>query len=119
MPFPPNRLGPDPRVSSRRAARLYRLVKTLASSAHKRQQLIRLSRAGMRTFYRDLNLLEEYGIPVQMSRGRYKLTKPLNEALDRLPFPAPELSFGDVLALTKGRGPAQAKLRGQLSDLTK
>ena len=119
MPFPVNRLGPDPRVSSRRAARLYRLVTTLDESARSRPQLIRLGRAGMRTFYRDLTLLGDYGIEVRMSEGRYELVTPLNEALSRLPFPPPELSFSDVLELSKGRGSAQAKLKAQLEDLTR
>ena len=118
MPFPSNRLGPDPRISSRRAARLYRMVTTLAESSRSRQQLIRQGRAGMRTFYRDLILLAEYHIELRRSKGGYKLVTPLKEALGRLPFPPPELSFGDVLELAKGRGPAQAKLRAQLDDLT-
>jgi predicted DNA-binding transcriptional regulator YafY len=118
MPFPANRLGPDPRISSRRAARLYRLLTELNESSRSRPQLIRLGRAGMRTFYRDLTLLAEYGIDVRMSEGRYELVTPLREALARLPFPPPELSFGDVLELTKGRGTAQSKLRAQLDDLT-
>lgn len=118
MPFPANRLGPDPRISSRRAARLYRLLSTLNENARSRPQLMRLGRAGMRTFYRDLTLLGEYGIDVQMAAGRYQLVTPLKEALARLPFPPPELSFGDVLELTKGRGPARSKLRAQLDDLT-
>ena len=119
MPFPPNRLGPDPRISSRRAARLYRLVRTLDQSARSRPQLIRLGRAGMRTFYRDLILLGEYGIVVRMSEGRYELITPIEEALSRLPFPPPELSFGDVLELSKGRGAAQSKLKAQFDDLTR
>ncbi len=117
MPFPANRLGPDPRISSRRAARLYRLLTTLDDKARSRPQLIRLGRAGMRTFYRDLTLLGEYGIEVRMSEGRYELVTPLKEALARLPFPPPELSFGDVLELSKGRGSAQSKLKAQLDDL--
>ncbi len=118
MRLPPNRLGPDPRISSRRAARLYRLVTTLAESTRSRSRLIRLGRAGTRTLYRDLALLIEYGIDVRVSRGRYELLTPLQAALGRLPFPPPELSFGDVLELSKGRGPAQSKLRAQLESLT-
>ena len=118
MPFPANRLGSDPRISSRRAARLYRLVTTLHKNARSRPQLIRLGRAGMRTFYRDLTPLGEYGIEVCMTEGRYELVTPLKQALAQLPFPPPELSFGDVLELSRGRGSAQSKLKAQLDDLT-
>lgn len=119
MPFPSNRLGPDPRISSRRAARLYRLVTTLAENPRPRPGLIRLGRAGMRTFYRDLTLLGEYGIDVRMSEGRYELVTSLKEALARLPFPPPKLSFSEVLELSKGRGPARSKLKAQFDDLTR
>lgn len=73
----------------------------------------------MRTFYRDLSLLAEYKIDVRVSSGRYRVAGPLKDALDRLPFPPPKLSFGDVMELIKGRGAAHAKLRAQLQVLTR
>jgi predicted DNA-binding transcriptional regulator YafY len=117
MPLPSNRLGPDPRISSRRAARLYRLLTTLAEEARSRSQLIRQGRAGMRTFYRDLSFLEGCGIAVGTGDGRYGLTSSLDEALAKLPFPTPELTFADVFELSKGRGRAAQKLRTQLNEL--
>lgn len=119
MRFHPVRPGAaDPKISPRRAARLYRLLTTLAEAPRSRPLLIRLGRAGMRTFYRDLNFLEASGIEVRTSKGRYELVPPLEQALGRLPFPQPELSFGDVFVLAKGKGPVPAKLRAQLRDLT-
>src|SRR5262245_20913190 len=111
--------GPEPRISSRRAARMYRLVTTLAKGSRSRADLVRLARAGMRTFYRDLTLLEECRIHVHLMGNRYRLDTPMNEALGRLPFPAPRLSFSDVIALSKGRGTAQAKLKAQFNALTR
>jgi hypothetical protein len=73
----------------------------------------------MRTFYRDLTLLEEYNIRVLFTDNRYRLDTPVKDALGRLPFPAPKLSFADVIALSKGRGPAQAKLKAQFNALTR
>jgi hypothetical protein len=72
----------------------------------------------MRTFYRDLNFLAASDIQVRTWHGHYELLSPLPEALRRLPFPPPELSFADVIELTKGRGPARQKLRAQLERLT-
>ena len=111
--------GPEPRISARRAARMFRLVTTLAKGSRPRGELLRLARAGMRTFYRDLTLLEEYKIHVHLSGSRYRLDTPMKDALSRLPFPAPSLSFSDVMALSKGRGPAHAKLKAQFNALTR
>jgi hypothetical protein len=72
----------------------------------------------MRTFYRDLTLLDEYKIAIRFSGHRYELITPLEQALRRLPFPPPELSFGDVIELTKGRGAAHAKLKAQFQTVT-
>ena len=99
-----NHSGADSRISARRAARMYRLVTTLAKGGRSRAHLIRLGRAGMRTFYRDLTLLERFAIDIQFSGSRYRLRTPVKDALSRLPFPSPKLSFADVIALTKNRG---------------
>ena len=112
------RLGPDPRISTRRAARLYRLLTTLNQSGRSRPQLVKLGRAGMRTFYRDLTVLDDCKIEVRLMKGQYCLMTALDTALNRLPFPTPELTFGDVFELSKGRTAAHAKLRGQVQALT-
>ena len=114
-----HRPRPAPHISPRRAARLYRLLTTLAQAERSRSHLIRLGRAGMRTFYRDLTLLQHYRIDVRYTRDRYQLATPLHQALSRLPFPAPHLSFGDVIELTKGRGSARAKLKAQFHHVTR
>ena len=80
------RHGPDPQISSRRAARLYRLLTTLERGSKTRSQLIKLGRAGMRTFYRDLTFLEENKINIKMAGGKYELSTPIGHALARLPF---------------------------------
>lgn len=113
------RRGPDPQISSRRAGRLYRLLSTLEKGAKTRSQLIKLGRAGMRTFYRDLTFLEECRIEVRLNAGKYELTTQFNDALGRLPFPTPELTFKDVMELAKGSGGAAGKLKAHLAQLTK
>ena len=112
------RVGPDPCISSRRAARLYRLLTTLDQGPRSRTPLVKQGRAGMRTFYRDLTVLEACKIEVRLTKGQYGLMTPLDTALNRLPFPSPDLTFGDVMELTKGRSAAHAKLRAQLQALT-
>ena len=112
------RVGPDPRISTRRAARLYRLLTTLNESGRSRAHLVKLGRAGMRTFYRDLTVLDDCKIEIRLKQGQYCLMTSLDTALNRLPFPTPDLTFGDVFELSKGRTGAHAKLRKQVETLT-
>ena len=109
--------GPDPQLSTRRAARLYRLLKMMDKGARTRAQLLKLGRAGVRTFYRDLTYLQDVQIEVRIFRGRYELATPLDRALGQLPFPTPHLSFADVMELAKGTGPAHKKLKRRLYQL--
>jgi hypothetical protein len=73
----------------------------------------------MRTFYRDLSFLEVCGIGVKASDSHYELEATLNQALGKLPFPTPELTFADVIELSRGKGAAHRKLKAQLATLTR
>jgi hypothetical protein len=61
-----------------------------------------------------LEALRELKIPVEIGEDhRYALKGTLEEALSRLPFPDPQLTFSDVADLAQGSGPAHEKLRKQ------
>jgi predicted DNA-binding transcriptional regulator YafY len=107
----------DQELSPRRAARLYRLVNELAKGAHPRAKLIRMGKAGMRTFYRDLNFLLACGIDVRTQRGEYSLVTALDESLKKLPFPNPNITFADVMELARGSGDGARKLKDQLDGM--
>lgn len=107
----------DQELSPRRAARLYRLVQELSRGAQARAKLIRMGKAGMRTFYRDLSFLEGCGISVKTTQGHYELSVSVDESLARLPFPNPNLTFGDIIELSKGSGGGSKKLAEQLSKM--
>jgi biotin operon repressor len=104
--------GDRNRVSADRAGRLYRLLRLVSTTGPApRPQLLKRLKVGMRTFYRDIDLLRSCGIVIQTAGNGYSLPLSLDEALQRLPFPDPELSFGDVLALMKGKTGSHERLR--------
>lgn len=106
-------------LSRERAARLYKLVQTLAQHSQTRGQLIRRLRVGMRTFYRDLDLLRECRIDIDLDGQKYTLRGTLSGVLERLPFPNPELSFAEAALLAKGRSKANQKIRAMLLAMTR
>jgi hypothetical protein len=109
----------DPRVLVARAGRLYRLIRTLANGPRSRTHLLRALKVGMRTFYRDVDLLRESGIRIEAKDATYILADLLEVALHRLPFPDPQLTFGEAQQLAKGRTKAHAKLKQILDRMTR
>src|SRR5262245_28603635 len=90
-------------VTAVRAARLYRLLALLGGKPQTRGTLTKRLKLNLRGFYRDLESLRDLGITVALVEGRYALEGPLADALDRLPFPDPNLTWGQALQLAKGR----------------
>ena len=56
-------------------------------------------RIGLRTFYRELELLKKCGVKVRHRHKLYHLVPTADEALGRLPFPDPQLSFAEMAEL--------------------
>src|SRR5437867_7043726 len=110
-PAPP---APATAVTADRAARLYRLLNLLGRAPQTRSALTRKLKLGIRGFYRDLEVLRDVGIAVDLVNGRYVLLEPLAGAIDRLPFPDPGLTLGEARLLAKGRSRAHRKLKDQL-----
>jgi hypothetical protein len=54
---------------------------------------------GLRTFYRELELLKKCGVKVRHKHKLYDLVPTAAEALGRLPFPDPQLSFAEMAEL--------------------
>jgi hypothetical protein len=105
-------------VTADRAARLYRLVKLLGRRPQPRHVLCAQLALTVRSFYRYLELLREVGIGVELVDSTYRLRGTVAQALDKLPFPDPGLTFGDVLQLAKGRTAAHRKLKAQVVAVT-
>jgi len=113
--------GKKPRthISSTRAGRLYRLLKQLDGQSVLRTALLKKLRVGMRTFYRDVDLLRECGIQVDVDGEGYSLQGTLSDALHQLPFPDPELTFGDIETLMRGKSATHEKLRALFKKISK
>ena len=107
------------KVSLERAARLYRLLKLLGKGPQARTTLVRRLRLGIRGFYRDLEILREVGIFVDLSQGKYRLREEAGAVIERLPFPDPNLNLGEARLLARGRSSAHKKIREQLAKIEK
>lgn len=105
-------------VTADRAARLYRLLRLLATGPKTRSVLRRSLHLDVRGFYRDLELLRESSIRITHARGRYWLRQRLPQATARLPFPDPALTLGEALRLASGRTAAHRKLRRLVKQIT-
>jgi len=98
-------------VMPERFARLHLLLKLLAKSPQPREFLARKLKLDIRGFYRDLDVLRQAGITVVLDEGRYYLTEMLDASRQRLPFPDPMLTLGELLQVAKGRTAAHRRLQ--------
>jgi biotin operon repressor len=107
----------SPALTVERAARLYKMIRLLATSPHSRETLTKRLRLDMRGFYRDLEMLRAVGIVIETESKRYRLVGLPQDALLRLPLPDPHLTLGEAAELTTGRGSAHRKLRAHLDRI--
>jgi hypothetical protein len=109
------RRRPAVHITLQRAARLHRLVRFLAGTARARPAILSELRVGLRTFYRELELLKKCGVRVRHKQKLYQLLPTATEALGRLPFPDPQLSFAEMAELAACDCAAGRRL-GELLD---
>jgi predicted DNA-binding transcriptional regulator YafY len=114
QPTPAERAG----LTADRFARLYRLIRFLATGPKSRDRLTRHLHLDVRGFYRDLELLRSAGIGVTLTGGQYGLDDDPEAALARLPFPDPHLTLGEAQQLAKGRTQAHRHLQEQIQRIT-
>lgn len=108
---------PAVQITAGRAARLHRLVLLLAERPRTRDELLRALRIGLRTFYRELELLRRCGVRIKLSRKDYQLQGAIEAAEALLPFPDPRLSFAEMRELSAGDGPAARRLAELLAQV--
>lgn len=108
-PAPPRR-RPVVQITLGRASRLHRLVTILASGPTAREALLDRLAIGLRTYYRELDLLKRCGIKVKRDGKNYHLSSTVPEAEERLPFPDPQLSFAEMAQLAAHPGAAAQRL---------
>jgi hypothetical protein len=106
-------------VSLERAQRLYRLIQLLEAEPQRRATVLRRLRIDIRTFYRDMELLRECEIAIDLSGRKYSLPERAANLLPRLPFPDPGLTLGEVKVLARGRSAVHKKLKRVLDQIVK
>jgi predicted DNA-binding transcriptional regulator YafY len=112
-----SRRRPAVHITLTRAARLHRLVSILASGPRTRAALLSELGIGLRTFYRELELLKKCAVKVRLTAKDYVLKTTRAEAEGRLPFPDPQLSFAEMSELSKGPGAAARRLAALLDQV--
>jgi biotin operon repressor len=105
-------------ISLGRAARLFTLIGLLGQAPASRESLLKTLGIGLRTYYRELQLLKKCGIRVSLSKKLYHLHMRPELAQGRLPFPDPKLSFAEIQELVTGQGPAALRLLELLNRVT-
>lgn len=113
------RRRPSVHITLPRAARLHRLVRFLAENARTRSAILSELRMGLRTFYRELDLLDRCGVKVRLKGKLYHLVPTADEAEGRLPFPDPQLSFAEMAELARCPCTAGSRLAELLAAVTK
>jgi hypothetical protein len=111
------RRRPSVHITLQRAARLHRLVRFLATSPRARSSILSDLRIGLRTFYRELELLKRCGVKIRHKNKLYDLVPTAAEALGRLPFPDPQLSFAEMAELAQCPCPAGQRLAELLATV--
>ncbi len=104
------RRRPSVHITMVRAARLHRMVVFLEEGARSRELLLAELNVGLRTFYRELELLKRCGIKIRLDGKNYALKTTTSEAEERLPFPDPQLSFAEMAELSRGTGDAATRM---------
>jgi predicted DNA-binding transcriptional regulator YafY len=110
MKSTPPRRRPAVQITLARAARLHRLVSRLAERARSREAILSELAIGLRTFYRELELLKRCGVKVRHKDKVYVLHATAEQAEGRLPFPDPQLSFAEMAELSRHPGEAAKRL---------
>jgi len=82
----------------------------LEVEATSREVLIDRLEIGLRTFYRELDLLKKCGIKVKRAGKTYLLRSTMADAEARLPFPDPQLSFAEMAELARHPGDVARRL---------
>jgi hypothetical protein len=106
-----------PGVTPERFSRLYKMVQFLGSGPKTRARLTRHLALDVRGFYRDLELLRSAGIKVVLDEGRYTLTEEAEAVVERLPYPDPRLTLGEMRRLARGKTSLHRGLREQIDRL--
>jgi predicted DNA-binding transcriptional regulator YafY len=86
------------------------MVRGMSEGPPTRDELLARLGIGLRTFYRELELLRRCGVRVRLRERRYVMATTPAQAEDLLPFPDPRLSFAEMKELSGHPGMAARRL---------
>ena len=112
-----SRRRPAVHITLGRASRLHRLVSLLAETPRGRDMVLQTLGIGLRTFYRELELLHRCGVKIQHKDKLYILQATAEQSEGRLPFPDPQLSFAEMAELARHPGEAARRLAELLQSV--
>jgi hypothetical protein len=105
-------------VTVERVTRVCRFLELLGEGPKTRAAVLQRLRIDVRTFYRDLELLRECNIVVELTKRKYHLVSPeVKEAWSHLPLPDPGLTLGEAQSLSSGRTKVHEKLKNLLKEI--
>ena len=107
----------DLSLTPERATRLYQFLSLLESGPKTRPQLEKKLKIGLRTFYRDLEVLRAMDIDVATQNKKHVLND--RDWKSKLRVPDPCLSFAEAEALASGKSAANKKIAAMVADLTR
>lgn len=111
------RRRPSVHITLGRAARLHHLVMLLAERPQTRDTVLTALAIGLRTFYRELELINRCGVKIQHKDKTYVLLSTAEQAEGKLPFPDPQLSFAEMAELARQPGEASKRLAQLLESV--
>jgi len=104
-------------LSLERLSRLHKLATMMLVGPVKKEKLLEKLGVGLRTFYRDLLSLEEFGLSVIRHDDGYQLAATEDELERQLPFPAPKLNFAEARQLALIHNPVAERIAAQLLQI--
>jgi hypothetical protein len=93
------------------------MVMLLSQTPKTRSAILSELAIGLRTFYRELELLHRCGVKIQQKNKLYTLISTPAQAQGRLPFPDPQLSFAEMEELSRSPGEAGKRLAALLDSV--
>jgi predicted DNA-binding transcriptional regulator YafY len=108
---------PAAQLTPARLQRLVQLTRHLGAKPSIRADILKHFKMDLRAFYRDLEALRRLGIVVLVENGVYRLQGDFAAAMDRLPFPDPQLTFREAMMLAKGKSAAHLKLKAKVEEV--
>ena len=93
-------------------------MRLLEGRPRTRDEVLKELAIGLRTFYRELDLLKRCGVKVKHKEKLYNLSTDAGQAGGMLPFPDPQLTFAEMAELALCESEAGRRLAALLDSVT-